>query len=156
MHTGREDTNLMRQYSLNLSDVLKLYNDLIKKVTEPAMWMNRETFMLRKGTKIQARNFSCENHEKVVHENPHAAIDPKGLRHEVGNVSVPQSEQRNGFKTHPDCMQTGMYASGALIPTEMQLSGLERRQNSAMGSRKTVRTVRDEGENGAKARTSNL
>ena len=51
-------------------------------------------------------------------------------------------------------MQTGMYASGALIPTEEQLSGLERRQNSVMGSRKTVQTVRDEDESEAKVRTS--
>jgi hypothetical protein len=50
-------------------------------------------------------------------------------------------------------MQTGMHANGALIPTEAQLSGLERRQNSVIGSRKTVMTVRDEGENGAKVRT---
>jgi hypothetical protein len=56
-------------------------------------------------------------------------------------------------RTHPDCMQTGMHANGALIPTEAQLSGLERRQNSVIGSRKTVMTVRDEGENGAKVRT---
>jgi hypothetical protein len=47
-----------------------------------------------------------------------------------------------------------MYASGALIPTEAQLSGLERRQNSVMGSRKTVQTVRDEDESEAKVRTS--
>ena len=84
---------------------------------------------------------------------PHAMICPEGLRHEVGNVSVPQSWQRNGQKVYPDCMQTGMYASGALIPTEAQLSELERRQNSVMDSRKTVMTVRDEGENGAKVRT---
>ena len=50
-------------------------------------------------------------------------------------------------------MQTGMHAGGSLIPTEAQLSGLERRQNSVIGSRKTVMTVRDEGENGAKVRT---
>ncbi|MDG7041288.1 MAG: hypothetical protein JRN66_08550, partial [Nitrososphaerota archaeon] len=41
----------------------------------------------------------------------------------------------------------------ALIPPEAQLSGLERRQNSAMGSSKTVQTVRDEGEKEAKVRT---
>ena len=84
---------------------------------------------------------------------PHAMICPEGLRHEVGNVSVPQSWQRNGQKVYPDCMRTGMHASGALIPTEAQPSGLERRQNSVIGSRKTVMTVRDEGENGAKVRT---
>ena len=50
-------------------------------------------------------------------------------------------------------MQTGMHACGSVIPTEAQLSGLERRQNSVIGSRKTVMTVRDEGENGAKVRT---
>ena len=77
---------------------------------------------------------------------PHAMICPEGLRHEVGNVSVPQSWQRNGQKAYLDCMQTGMHANGALIPTEAQLSGLERRQNPVMGSRKTVRTVRDEDE----------
>ena len=86
------------------------------------MWMNRKTSMDRKGIKIQARNYSCENHEEVVHENPHAAIDPKGLQHEVGNVSVPQFEQRNRLKAHTDCIQAGMYASGVLIPTETQLS----------------------------------
>ena len=31
-----------------------------------------------------------------MHENPHDTTDPKGLRHEVGNVPVPQSVQRNG------------------------------------------------------------
>jgi hypothetical protein len=46
-----------------------------------------------------------------------------------------------------------MYARRALIPPEAQLSGLERRQNSAMGSSKTVQTVRDEGEKEAKVRT---
>ncbi|MCL4340068.1 MAG: hypothetical protein M1388_02925 [Thaumarchaeota archaeon] len=50
-------------------------------------------------------------------------------------------------------MQTGMYARRALIPPEAQLSGLERRQNSAMGSSKTAQTVRDEGEKEAKVRT---
>ena len=77
---------------------------------------------------------------------PHAMICPEGLQHEVGNISVPQSWQRNGQKVYPDCMQTGMHASGALIPTEAQPSGLERRQNSVIGSSKTVRTVRDEDE----------
>ena len=86
-----------------------------------------------------------------MHRNPHAAIDPQGLQHEVGNVSVPQSVQRNGLKAYPNCIQTVMYASGALIPTETQLSGLERRQNSVMGSRKTVRTVRDEDEKRSKS-----
>ena len=81
-----------------------------------------------------------------MHRNPHAAIDPQGLQHEVGNVSVPQSVQGNRLKANPDCIQIVMYASGALIPTEAQLSGLERRQNSIMSSRKTVRTVRDEDE----------
>ena len=89
-----------------------------------------------------------------MHRNPHAAIDPQGLQHEVGNVSVPQSVQRNGLKAYPNCIQTVMYASGALIPTETQLSGLERRQNSVMGSRKTVSTVGDESEKVAKVRAS--
>ena len=84
---------------------------------------------------------------------PHAMICPEGLQHEVGNISVPQSWQRNGQKAYLDCMQTGMHANGALILTEAQLSGLERRQNSVIGSRKTVMIVRDEGENGAKVRT---
>ncbi len=53
----------------------------------------------------------------------------------------------------PDCMQTGMHARGALIPPEGQRSGLELLQDSVIGSRKTVRTVRDEDESGAKART---
>ncbi|MDG7037844.1 MAG: hypothetical protein JRN37_01585, partial [Nitrososphaerota archaeon] len=44
-------------------------------------------------------------------------------------------------------------ARRALIPPEAQLSGLERRQNSAMGSSKTAQTVRDEGEKEAKVRT---
>jgi hypothetical protein len=92
--------------------------------------------------------------EKVVHENPHDTIDPKGLRHEVWNIPVPQSMQRNGSATYPDCMQTGMHAKGALIPLKTQLPGLERRQNSVMSSRKTVWTVRDEDESGAKVRTS--
>ena len=51
-------------------------------------------------------------------------------------------------------MQTGMHACGSVIPTEAQRSGLERRQNSVIGSRKTVMIVRDEGENGAKVRAS--
>ena len=46
-----------------------------------------------------------------------------------------------------------MYASGALIPTDAQLSGLERGQNSVMGSSKTVLTLRDEDETEAKVRT---
>ena len=50
-------------------------------------------------------------------------------------------------------MQTVMHASGTLIPTEAQLSGLGRRQNSVIGSCKTAPTVRNEGENGAKVRT---
>ncbi len=91
--------------------------------------------------------------KKVMRENPHETTDPKGLRHEVGNVSVPQSGKRNGPQAYPDCMQTGMHARGALIPPERQRPGLERPQDSVMGSRKTVRTVRDEGESGAKVRT---
>jgi hypothetical protein len=51
-------------------------------------------------------------------------------------------------------MQTGMHAGGSLIPTEAQPSGLGRRQNSVMGSRKTVSTVGDEGEKVAKVRAS--
>ena len=89
-----------------------------------------------------------------MHENPHAVIDPEGLQHEVGNVSVLQSDQRNGQKAYSHCMRTRMHAGGSLIPTEAQPSGLERRQNSVTGSRKTVMTVRDEGENGAKVRNS--
>ena len=34
-----------------------------------------------------------------MRENPHAVIDLEGLQHEVGNVSVLQSVQRNGLKT---------------------------------------------------------
>ena len=82
---------------------------------------------------------------------PHAVIDPEGLRHEVGNVSVLQSWQRNGQRAYLDCMQTGMHACGSVIPTEAQLSGLERHQNSVIGSRKTVMTVRDEDEKRSKS-----
>ena len=53
-------------------------------------------------------------------------------------------------------MQTGMYARGALIPPEAQLSGLERRQDSVIGSRKTVPIARDEGENEAKVRVPHV
>ena len=88
-----------------------------------------------------------------MHENPHDTTDPKGLRHEVGNVPVPQSVQRNGPMAYSDCMQTGMHARGALIPLKRQRSGLERPQNSVMGSCKTVWTVRDEDEISAKVRT---
>ncbi|MCL6002426.1 MAG: hypothetical protein M0Z77_04835 [Thermoplasmatales archaeon] len=56
--------------------------------------------------------------EQVVHENPHDATVQKGLRHEVGNASVPQSMQGNGSKAYLDCMQTGMCVMGALIPPE--------------------------------------
>jgi hypothetical protein len=52
------------------------------------------------------------------------------------------------------CMQTWMHAGGSLIPTEAQPSGLERRQNSVMGSSKTVHTMSDEGENEARVRTT--
>ncbi|MCL4420961.1 MAG: hypothetical protein M1477_04665 [Candidatus Thermoplasmatota archaeon] len=58
------------------------------------------------------------------------------------------------MKACPDCMQTVMHASGTLIPTEAKLSGLERRQNSVIGSRKTIRTVKGEDESEAKVRTS--
>ncbi|MHB1507357.1 MAG: hypothetical protein ACYCUZ_04805 [Cuniculiplasma sp.] len=58
--------------------------------------------------------------------NPHETNDPKGLRHEVGNATGSQFEQRNGSMACPDCMQTGMHARGALIPPESQRSGLER------------------------------
>ena len=58
------------------------------------------------------------------------------------------------IKTHPDCIQTGMYAGGALIPKEAQLSGLESHKNLVIVSRKTVRTVLDENESGANVRTS--
>ena len=85
--------------------------------------------------------------------NPHETIDPKGLRHEVGNATRSQSEQRNGTMAYPDCMQTGMYARGALIPPGRQRSGLERPQDSVIGSCKTVQIVRNEGEISAKART---
>ena len=88
-----------------------------------------------------------------MHEDPHAMIDPKGLRYEVGNVSILQSVQRNGLRACPDCTQTGMCAGGALMPAEAQPSGTEGRQSSAMGSHKTARTVRDEDEGGAKVRT---
>ena len=39
--------------------------------------------------KIEAQNYSCENHEEVVHENPHVMIDAERHPHEVGNVPVP-------------------------------------------------------------------
>ncbi|MEM3262189.1 MAG: hypothetical protein QXW72_07425, partial [Conexivisphaerales archaeon] len=55
-----------------------------------------------------------------------------------------------------DYMHTGLYASGALIPTEAQLSGLERRQNSVIGSCKTVQTVRDEDKKQAKLELQKL
>ena len=109
--------------------------------------MNCETLCFAKTLRFRHETPPVKNHEKVVHENPHATIEPMGLLHEVGDVSVPQSEQRNGVKAYPDCIQSGMYASGAPIPTEMQLSGLERRQNSVICSCKTVRTVRNESEN---------
>ena len=47
-----------------------------------------------------------------------------------------------------------MYAIGALIPKDVQLSGLERRKNQVIVSRITVRTVLDENESGANVRTS--
>ena len=88
-----------------------------------------------------------------MHESPHAVIGPKGLHHEVGECPRSAVWVEEWIKTYPDCMQTGMYARRALIPPEAQLSGLERRQNSAMGSSKTAQTVRDEGEKEAKVRT---
>lgn len=51
-------------------------------------------------------------------------------------------------------MQTGMYASEALMPIEMQLSGLEGHQSPVMGFLKTAQSVRNEVENGVKVRTS--
>ena len=87
-------------------------------------------------------------------ENPHETIVPKGLRHKVGNATRPQPVQRNGIMAYPDCMQTeGMYARGALIPLERQRSGLELPQDSAIGSCKTVQTVRSEDESEAKVGT---
>ena len=103
------------------------------------------------GIKIQARNYSCENHEEVMHENPHAVIDPEGLQHGGWECLRPAVLAEEWIKTHPDCIQTGMYATGALILTDAQLSGLERRQNSVMGSSKTVRTVRDEDDKRSKS-----
>ena len=58
-------------------------------------------------------------------ENPLETIAPKGLRHEVGNATRPQSVQRNGIMAYPDCMQTGMHAKGTLISLKRQRSGLE-------------------------------
>jgi hypothetical protein len=49
-------------------------------------------------------------------------------------------------------MQTGMYACGALLPPEAQISGLERHQNPVSCSRKTVQVVRDEGEKEVKVK----
>ncbi|MFG1555943.1 MAG: hypothetical protein AAE985_05710 [Thermoplasmataceae archaeon] len=48
----------------------------------------------------------------------------------------------------------GIYASGSLILTEAQISGLERCRNMAMYSHKTVGTLKDEGENEVKVRTA--
>lgn len=103
----------------------------------------------------QARNYYGQcSRRKSLRKNPHEPIAPKGLRHEVGNVFIPQSLQRNGSETCPDCMQTGMHAKGTLISLKRQRSGLERPQNSVIGFRKTVQTVRNEGKNEEKARTS--
>lgn len=54
---------------------------------------------------------------KAVHKNPLNTTVPKGLRHELGNVPVPQSELRNGSRAHPDCIQTGIDAKGTLTPS---------------------------------------
>ena len=77
----------------------------------------RQQFQINAGTKLLS--------EEAVLENPHEPIDPKGLRHEVGNATRPQPVQRNGIMAYPDCMQTGMYAKGTLISLERQRSGLE-------------------------------
>lgn len=53
----------------------------------------------------------------------------------------------------PDYVQTGMHPKRTLISLEAQLSELERHQNSVMGSCKTVRASRDEGEKEARVRT---
>ena len=40
-----------------------------------------------------------------MHENPHAMIDPEGLQHEVGNVSVPHFSRgmdRDTSRLHAD------------------------------------------------------
>ncbi len=136
-------------------DVLEdspLYNLLSRKPHAFRQGMNANIYEgtddIKPGVKLLP-----EIWKKVMRGNPHETTDPKGLRHEVGNVSVPQSGKRNGPQAYPDCMQTGMHARGALIPPERQRPGLERPQDSVMGSRKTVRTVRDEGESGAKVRT---
>ena len=57
------------------------------------------------------------------------------------------------IKTHHCCMQTVIYACWALLPPEAQISGLERRQNPVMYSRKTVQIVSDEGEKEVKVKT---
>ena len=49
----------------------------------------RQQFQINAGTKLLS--------EEVVLENPHETIVPKGLRHEVGNATRPQSVQRNGI-----------------------------------------------------------
>lgn len=51
-------------------------------------------------------------------------------------------------------MHRWMHASVALIPTEMPLPELERRQKSAMASSKTVLIVMNEDERGAEVSTS--
>ena len=72
---------------------------------------HRQQFQINAGTKLLS--------EEAVLENPHEPIDPKGLRHEVGNAPVPQSVQKNGIMAYPNCMQAGDACKGNTdIPKE--------------------------------------
>ena len=74
----------------------------------------RQQFQINAGTKLLKLPF-----EEAVLENPHETIVPKGLRHEVGNATRPQSVQRNGIMAYPDCMQSGDACKGNTdIPKE--------------------------------------
>jgi hypothetical protein len=58
-----------------------------------------------------------------------------------------------GIKAYLDCVQIGMYARGAPIPSEGQRrgQGQGRPRNSVMGSRETCLNVRSDAETAAKA-----
>ncbi len=83
-----------------------------------------------------------------MHRNPLRLIVPEGLRPEVGNAFIPQY-RRGWKKAYPDyaygdaCKGSNDIPKGATFRTgETPKLGNE--------PRKTVQTVRDRGENGAK------
>ena len=107
----------------------------------------------------KVRDVSCRMNAKFVY----VAMELK-FRHETSPVRTMRKSclkitmqwliwRDFRFGTHLDCIHPWLNASWALIPTEAQLSRLEKRQNPVMGSSKTNRIASEEDETEAKVRT---